>query len=108
MSGLDGGESFLVPVNPEIGRVPALQHDLGGPERLRLAAAAQDLLERVGPALGVLGSPVEGTELAGGDADVGVVDVAIDDVRRDLLGSGKLAAPHRVRGATELVQRRVD
>ena len=98
-------EGLLVPLDAEVGIVAALQHDLRRAEVDRLAAAAQDLLERVGPALGVLGRPVERAELAGRDADVGVVDVAVDQVRRDRRGVSEAAAAGGVSGAAERVQR---
>src|SRR4051794_13079249 len=85
--------------------VTALEHHLGGAECDRLAAPPQDLLGVVRPALGVLGRAVERTELAGRHADVGVVDVAIDDVRDDAVGVAP--APDRVRGLAQRMQRRV-
>jgi hypothetical protein len=57
------------------------------------------------PPLGVLRSPVERAELARGDADVGVVDVAVDQVRDDAVGVA--AAPHRVGGLAQGVEGRV-
>ncbi len=82
---LDGAEERLVVLHAELGVVAALEHHLGGAEVDRLAAAAQDLVERVLPALLVLGGAVEGAELAGRHADVGVVDVAVDDVGDDVV-----------------------
>src|SRR5690606_39866016 len=84
--------------------VSALEHDLGAAEFDGLRAAAQDVVEVAGPALaGVLGCGVEGAEPAGRDADVGVVDVPLDDVRRDVLGPGVAAAAHRVGGGAQRV-----
>jgi len=100
--GLDRREDRLVPLDAEVGRMTALQHDLGRAEVERLATAAQDLLIRVRPAFFVLGGPVEGAELAGGQADVRVVDVAIDDVGRDVVREP--AATHRVGRLAEGVQ----
>ena len=54
---LTDGEQVLVVLHAVLGVVPALEHDLGGAEVDRLAAAAQDLLDRVRPALGVLRAP---------------------------------------------------
>ena len=102
---LDRAEGLLVPLDAELGRVAALQHDLGGAEVDRLAAAAQQLVQAVRPALGVVRGAVERAELARGDADVGVVDVAVDDVGRDVVGVARAA--HRVGRLPERVQRRV-
>ena len=85
--------------------VAALQHDLGGAELDGLAAAAQDLVEsRVQPS-SCLRRAVERAELARRDADVGVVDVAVDDVRRDVVRVPPAA--YRVGGLAQRVQRRV-
>ena len=97
--------SVLVVLDAVVGVVPALQHDLGGAEVDRLAAAAQDLVDVVRPALGVLGRRVEGAELAGRDADVRVVDVAVDEVRDDAVRVP--AAAYRVGRLAQRVQRRV-
>ena len=72
--------------NGMYGIVPALQEDLHGPDRLRLVDLRADLLEREDVAFRVLRPPVERAELAVGDAHVGVVDVAVDDVRDDVVG----------------------
>ena len=102
---LDRPEQVLVVLDAVLGVVSALQHHLGRAEIDRLAAAAQDLLDRVRPALGVLRRPVEGAELARRDADVGVVDVAVDQVGDDAV---RVATPaDRVGRLAERVQRRV-
>ena len=99
-------ERLLVPLDAELGRVAALQHDLRGAELDGLAAAAQDLLERVRPALGVLRRAVERAELAGRHADVGVVDVAVDDVRRDRCPGTGAGARRRPPGRARAAARR--
>jgi hypothetical protein len=78
--------------------VPALQQNLHAPDRLALVDLGADLLEAEDVPLGVLGPAVEGAELTVGDADVGVVDVPVDDVGDDALrvlppplGVGELA-----------------
>ena len=97
----------LVPLDAELGVVAALQHDLRRAEVDRLAAALDNLVDAAHPALVRLRRPVEGAEPARGDADVGVVDVAIDQVRRDVFGAGEAAAADGIRGRPELVERRV-
>ena len=80
---LDRAEEVLVVVDAEVRVVAALHQHAGAAELERLL----DLLEDR-PA-SAAGSPrarsrgaVEGAEVAGGDADVRVVDVAVDDERR--------------------------
>ena len=105
---LDGGEVLLVVLDAVVRVVAALEHDLRAAEFDGLRAAAQDVVEVAGPALGgVLGRGVEGAELARRDAHVGVVDVPLDDVRRDVLGARVPAAAYGVGGGAQRVQRRV-
>src|SRR4051812_17288146 len=61
---LDCGEGLLVPLDADVGAVAALQHDLRRAEIDRFTAAMQDLVQRAGPALWVLGRAVERAELA--------------------------------------------
>src|SRR5215831_13082017 len=82
---LDRCEDALVPLHAELRRVAALEHDLRGAKIDGLTAAAQDLFVAVRPALVVLRRAVERAELARGYADVGVVDVPVDDVGRDVV-----------------------
>ena len=81
---LDRLDDLDVVVAGERGVDPALQADLDGAALPRLAAAADDLVERdeVGRAAQVLGQlPLrKGAKAAAEVADVGVVDVARDDV----------------------------
>src|SRR2546425_12382687 len=77
---LDRTEQILVVVDAEIGMMAALHQQAGATERERLL----DLLEdhRLGQQVAlarVAGSPVEGAEVAVGDADVRVVEIAVDD-----------------------------
>ena len=102
---LDRREHRLVVLDAVLRVVPALQHDLGGAQLDRFAAPAQDLLQRMRPALGVPRRPVERAELARGHAHVGVVDVPVDDVRDDVVRVPPTA--YRVGRLTERVQRRV-
>ena len=89
---LDRAEEVLVVVDGEVGVVPALHEDAGAADRERLLDLLEDDRLRQQVALGaVAGPPVEGAEVAVGDADVRVVDVAVDD-ERDPAGVG---APRR-------------
>ena len=63
----------------------ALHQDLHAAQRLGLVDLRADLLERQRVAFAVLRPPVERAEAAVGDADVRVVDVAVDDVRDDVV-----------------------
>ena len=83
---LDRCEHRLVVLDAEVGVVAALQHHLGGAEVDGLAAAAQDLVGVAHPARRVLGALRRTRELARRDAHVCVVDVPVDQVRRDVRG----------------------
>src|SRR3954447_10996311 len=79
---LEGFEEVLVVVDPEIGMVAALHEDAGAADRERLLDLLEDDRLRQQVALGaVSGAPVERAEVAVGDADVRVVEVAVDDER---------------------------
>ncbi len=77
---LDAPEEILVVVEREIGMVPALHEQAGPAERERLLDLLVDdrLREQVALAP-IAGAAVEGAEVAVGDADVRVVEVAVDD-----------------------------
>src|SRR6476646_1434646 len=99
---LDGRERLLVPLDAELGGVPALQHDLGCAEFDGFSTSANDLVDRMRPALVVSRWAVESAELARSYADVRVVDVAVDDVRRDVV---RVPPPaYRIRGLYQPVQ----
>ena len=83
---LDVAHQVEVPLERDVRIVPALHQDLDAADRLALVDLGADLLEGQDVALGVLRPAVERAELAVGDADVGVVDVAVDDVGDDVLG----------------------
>ncbi len=101
---LDRRKRALVPLDAEVGVVAALQHDLRRTEVDRLAAALDDVIDAAHPPFLRFRRPVEGAETAGGDTDVGVVDIPIDEVRGDVLGAGEAAAAHGVRGGAELME----
>ncbi len=76
--GADGGEHLQVEVEGELGMQPADHVDLRRPGRRRLGALLQDVVQRQGVAPLVLHPLGKGAEGAAVDADVGVVDVAVD------------------------------
>src|SRR3954467_15133581 len=106
---LDRAEQVLVPLDRQIRIVPALQQQLHAAERDRLVDLAEDLLEPEDVAFAGSNGPVERAEVAARDADVRVVDVAVDDVSDDavrvLAGAdavGELAEQRRRRLTIEL------
>src|SRR2546430_10388748 len=102
---LDGGERILVPLNAEFRGMAALQHDLGCAEFDGFSTSANNLIDGMRPALVVSRWAVESAELARSYADVRVVDVAVDDVRRDVV---RVPPPaYRIGGLSQPVQRRV-
>ena len=66
--------------------VAALQQQLPAAERDRLVDLAEDLVEAEDVAFGRSDRPVERAEVAARNADVRVVDVAVDDVGDDPVG----------------------
>src|SRR6185295_2399432 len=85
MMALDVAHQIEVPLEGDVGIVSALEQDLHAADRLALVDLGADLLEAEHVALGVLRTAVERAELAIGDADVGVVDVPVDDVSDHIL-----------------------
>ena len=84
--GLDRSEQVLVPLDAELGVVAALHQQRGAAQRQRLLDLLEDHRARQGVALaGVTRPPVERAEVAVRVADVGVVQVPVDD-ERDLIG----------------------
>ncbi len=77
---LDVAHQLEVPLERNVRIVPALEQNLNAADRLALVDLGADLLEAEDVAFAVLGPSIECAELAVGDADVGVVDVPIDDV----------------------------
>ena len=109
---LDVPQQVEVPLERDVRIVPALHEDLHAAERLGLVDLRADLLERERPALAVLGAAVERAEAAVGDADVRVVDVAVDDVRDDVAADASPGARdrprRRARGAARWCRSRED
>ena len=83
---LDRAEQVLVPGQRQVGIVAALQQQLDAADRDRLVDLPEQLVEAEDVAFGRSDRTVERAEVALRDADVGVVDVAVDDVGDDALG----------------------
>src|SRR4051812_14135350 len=85
---LDRTKQVLVVVDAEIRVVAALHQETGAAERERLFDFLEDDRLRQEVALSrVAGTAVEGTEVAVRVANVGVVEIAVDD-ERDPVGIG--------------------
>ena len=78
---LDAAEKILVPLDLEIGVQPALHQDAGAAQVERLLDLGKDGFLGQNVALGVAHRPVERAEAAIFGAEVGVVDIAVDDIR---------------------------
>ena len=76
---LELAQHALVPLERQVGVHAALQQDRRPLERDRLLDLRVELVGRQHVGVGVVGVAVEGAEAAARDADVGVVDVAVDD-----------------------------
>ena len=83
---LDRAEQILVPRERQVGIVAALQQQLDPADRDSLVDLAEQLVESEDIAFRRSDRTIERAEVALGDADVRVVDVAIDDVGDDALG----------------------
>jgi hypothetical protein len=83
ISGLHSAKEIFVPVQRQVGIVPALQQQLPAPECDRLVDLPEDLLEPEHVPFSRSDRTVEGAEITAGDADIRVVDVAVDDVADD-------------------------
>src|SRR5262245_2333503 len=98
-------EEIFVPVDWQIRVVAALKKELDAADRNRLVDLLEDLVEAEHVTVSVSHRAVEGAEVTACDADVRVVDIAVDDVRDDSLGM--LAGADLVRHAREPVGRRL-
>ena len=94
---LDRAEQILVPRERQVGIVAALQQQLDAADRDGLVDLAEQFVESEDVAFRRSDRTIERAEVALRDADVRVVDVAIDDVADDALGMLPLA--HRIRPA---------
>ncbi len=83
---LHRSEQVLVPLDRQVGIVPALQQQLAAAERDGLVDLAEDFVEPEHVPFRRSDRTVERAEVAARDADVRVVDVAIDDVGDDAIG----------------------
>ena len=83
---LDAAEEVFVPFDLEIGVQAALHEHAGAAQVEGLLDLVEDGLLRQHVAFGVAHGAVEGAEAAILGAEVGVVDVAVDDVGDDALG----------------------
>jgi len=95
----DVGDQLAPPVREQVGVVPSLHQQLLAAQPHGLLDLAVDLVPREDVRLAVAGPTVERAEPAVRDADVGGVQVAVDDVGDASLGVQ--AALHRVRHAAE-------
>src|SRR3569833_2997961 len=83
--GLDAAEQILVVLDAEIRMMAALHQQAGAADRERLLDLLEDDRLRQQVALShVAGRAVERAEVAGGLADVRVVEIAVDDERDPL------------------------
>ena len=83
---LDGAEQLLVPLDLQAGVQAALHQHARAAEIDRLLNLLEDHVDAVDVAFLVAHGPVEGAEAAVFGAEVGVVDIAVDDVADDALG----------------------
>src|SRR3954471_6242536 len=87
-------KQVLIPFERQVWIVAALEQQLPTAKRDGLVDLPEDLLEPEHVSFRRSHGTVKGTEVTAGDADVRVIDVAIDDVGDDT--SGVLARAHRV------------
>ena len=83
---LDILEQFEIPLERDVRVVAALHENLHATQRLDFVDLRTNLLIAERPPFVVLGASVEGTKAAIRHTDVGVVDVAVHDIRDDALG----------------------
>ena len=101
-SGLDDAQHVLVKVQRQARMQPALKEDLRTAQLLRLFYLLKQLLLAQNTTLWIVRCLKEGAKLAGGDADVSLVDVPINDVGDNALWMEPSA--HRISKEAELVQ----
>jgi hypothetical protein len=103
-------EQVEIPLFGQLGVMAALHENLRAAKRDGLLDLAVEFLPRDHVAVGVLLRAVERAELAIDVADVGVIDIAIDDVGDDLVaapavGRGTQQLPATVGQSAEFFQR---
>ena len=105
-------EQVQIPLLGQLGMMAALHQNLRPAQRQRLLDLPVQFVQRDDVGVGILLRAIKGAELAIHIADVGVVDVAINDVGDDLVaapvvsaGPGELAPP--VGQRAQLLQRQM-
>src|SRR6266508_1288779 len=83
---LHRAEEILVPLERQIGVVSALQEQLNATDRDGFVDLSEDLVEAKHVAFRVSDGTIKRAEVAARDADVRIVDVAVDDVGDDAIG----------------------
>ncbi len=84
-------EHLLVILEGPVGMQPALEQDLGAAQGLGLGDLPVQFGKGQQVAAAVFRGLEKGAELAGRDADVGIVDIAVDDIGDHVLGMQALA-----------------
>ena len=87
----DVAEQIEIPIEAELRMMPALHQDLHAAGRGQFVELLIELLAREHVVVGILLGPIKRAELAIDVADVGVVDVAIDDVGDDFATAAVVA-----------------
>src|SRR5439155_9471488 len=95
---LDGGQDVPVGEGVHVGVDAPLHAHLGGAAADRFLHLAEHEVQAVGVSVGLPALPLEGAELAVHEADVGEIDVAVDDVG-DLVAD--VGGAHGVGGADQ-------
>src|ERR1700736_4110228 len=96
---LDRAQEILVPFDTELGMEAALHEDAGTAQLDGLPDFVEDHFLRMHVALGVAHGTVKGAETAVLGAEIGVVDIAVDDVADNAV---RVQPPaHGVRGHSD-------
>ena len=83
---LDRAEQILVPLQRQVGIMTTLQQELRAADGQRFVDLPEHLVESEHVPVWRSDGPIKRAEVAPGDADVRVIDVAVDDVGDDALG----------------------
>ena len=103
-AGLHPAKEIFVVVDAEVGIDAALEQDLNAAEIDGLLQLLRELVLRQRVHAAVAHGPVEIAELTGRGAGVGVVDVAVDDVRHNAVRMQRL--PTQIGRAAQVEKRR--